>query len=163
MEKLFRSFSQVDESITRSFGGSGLGLIISRDLARLLGGDCTATSQYGKGSTFTVTFVAEVDSAPAPTYEVFKDPRSAFIICPTGPGWQMLEENLTALNCQPVRFAAEVGKSLERDFPDGLNSKRNFHLILVDTELVTKADLAEMRRLQPKSKVCHLVVLCTVC
>ena len=61
MDKLFRSFSQIDESITRSFGGSGLGLIISKDLARLLGGDCTAKSEFGKGSTFTVSFTADKD------------------------------------------------------------------------------------------------------
>lgn len=58
MDKLFQSFSQIDESITRSFGGSGLGLIISKDLARLLGGDCVATSELGKGSKFTFSFTA---------------------------------------------------------------------------------------------------------
>lgn len=59
MDKLFRNFSQVDESTTRSFGGSGLGLVISRNLAEILGGTCTAASEYGKGSTFTFTFVAD--------------------------------------------------------------------------------------------------------
>jgi len=62
MDKLFRSFSQVDESITRNFGGSGLGLVISRDLARLLKGDCTAVSELGKGSRFTFSFTAGVAS-----------------------------------------------------------------------------------------------------
>ncbi|MFN9972608.1 MAG: sensor histidine kinase, partial [Phycisphaerae bacterium] len=45
--RLFRPFSQVDTSATRRFGGTGLGLCISRDLARLLGGDLTVASELG--------------------------------------------------------------------------------------------------------------------
>ena len=75
MDKLFHSFSQVDESITRSFGGSGLGLIISRDLARLLGGDCTAASEHGKGSTFTFSFVAAIDESRTLKFKRFDKPK----------------------------------------------------------------------------------------
>jgi signal transduction histidine kinase len=52
---LFKPFGQVDASISRHFGGSGLGLSISRYFARALGGDITVSSQGGRGSTFTVT------------------------------------------------------------------------------------------------------------
>jgi signal transduction histidine kinase/CheY-like chemotaxis protein/HPt (histidine-containing phosphotransfer) domain-containing protein len=52
--RLFRSFTQADESMSRRFGGTGLGLVISRSLARLLGGDVTVQSQQGLGSCFTV-------------------------------------------------------------------------------------------------------------
>ena len=105
MDKLFRSFSQIDESITRSFGGSGkctdflmesqliigLGLIISKDLAKLLGGDCNATSEYEKGSKFTFSLVSEPDPNHSRHIRSLEKARDCFIICDPGPWWDMLE------------------------------------------------------------------------
>src|SRR3712207_8832913 len=52
---LFRSFVQVDRKLSRPGDGVGLGLAISRDLARAMGGDLTAESEVGVGSVFTLT------------------------------------------------------------------------------------------------------------
>jgi signal transduction histidine kinase len=52
--KLFQEFTQADSLTARRYGGTGLGLALSRKLARMMGGDVTVTSEPGKGSVFTV-------------------------------------------------------------------------------------------------------------
>ena len=58
VDRLFRPFSQADESTKRQFGGTGLGLVISREIARALGGDIRLiSSEAGKGSVFEIEFL----------------------------------------------------------------------------------------------------------
>lgn len=65
ISRLFRAFEQADPQVTRRFGGTGLGLVITRRLARMMGGDVTVSSRPGEGSTFTVDLPVRPGPAPA--------------------------------------------------------------------------------------------------
>ncbi|KAJ3045239.1 hypothetical protein HDV00_011111 [Rhizophlyctis rosea] len=80
MDRLFRTFSQVDASTTRMFGGTGLGLAISKRLAQMMGGDMWCESVYGSGSTFYFTIISrslpDVDEKETKdTADILKDQR----------------------------------------------------------------------------------------
>jgi PAS domain S-box-containing protein len=72
LDRIFTPFAQADSSVTRQYGGTGLGLSISKQIAVALGGTLTVTSEYGRGSTFTLELppgpldgVALIDAAAA--------------------------------------------------------------------------------------------------
>ncbi len=67
--RLFRAFTQADTSTTRQFGGTGLGLVISSQLAERLGGSISLESELGKGSIFTVTIDAGAHSGEQLEFE----------------------------------------------------------------------------------------------
>ncbi|HEX6597351.1 MAG TPA: response regulator, partial [Acidimicrobiales bacterium] len=109
LERIFRSFEQVDASTTRRYGGSGLGLAISRRLCELMGGKMWVESEEGVGSTFhfTVELKVEPDTAlphrrsPQPLLAgkrllvVDEDASSRELILRTARRWGMLAQEAT--------------------------------------------------------------------
>lgn len=63
-ERIFEKFTQVDTSATRPHGGAGLGLAIAKELAGLLGGELSVTSELGQGTAFTLTIPRRLTPAP---------------------------------------------------------------------------------------------------
>ncbi len=72
VERLFQPFSQADSSSRRKYGGTGLGLSVSRQFARMMGGDITVSSTLGEGASFTLYLPrggSEIARPPAPASE----------------------------------------------------------------------------------------------
>ncbi len=67
LDKLFQAFTQADASTTRKYGGTGLGLTISRRFCELMGGDIQVESEFGKGTTFSVRLPAKVEEQVLPS------------------------------------------------------------------------------------------------
>ncbi|MCG3191591.1 MAG: Sensor histidine kinase RcsC [Thermoanaerobaculia bacterium] len=75
IDRLFQSFSQVDTSTARRFGGTGLGLVISKRLVEMMGGRIWVETEAGKGSTFHFTFRAVVTDSARPVYLAVSQPQ----------------------------------------------------------------------------------------
>ena len=91
LDTIFNSFTQVDASVTRRFGGTGLGLTISKKLAELMGGTFYATSQLGQGSDFRFTVQLRPLSASSPAMV----PAPSLNVSPYGPN---ISNGLSALS-----------------------------------------------------------------
>jgi signal transduction histidine kinase/DNA-binding response OmpR family regulator len=83
LSRLFEPFVQADSSTTRKFGGTGLGLTITRRFARMLGGDVEVESAFGEGTTFTLRLAVDASAAASP---VAGDPDPLLAHLPSGDG-----------------------------------------------------------------------------
>lgn len=94
--KIFDRFAQADGDITRQFGGTGLGLTISRRLARAMGGDISVKSVFDTGSCFCLTIAAAPVAATKPRLaDCVQTPRAATVRLPEGLTILVAEDNKT--------------------------------------------------------------------
>ena len=161
MDRLFRSFSQVDASTTRVYGGTGLGLAISRRLAEAMGGGLTVVSEEGVGSTFTVTVTLQACTqpyAPVPTSTADLADRSALVVDDNATNRAVLRAQLTGwgMRCVDVASAAEA--------LDVVRGGARFDVAVLDMHMpdVNGVELAtELRRL-PDSQDLPLLLLSSI-
>lgn len=133
LERLFQSFSQLDASIARRFGGTGLGLVISRRLAELMGGEMWVESQEGKGSTFSFTIIVEsVASEPLPYLGAGQATLSgrAMLVVDDNATNRRILSRLAAKWEMPVEAVESGAEALER-----LRTGRKYAVAVLDLQM----------------------------
>jgi len=134
MDRLFRSFSQVDSSTTRKYGGTGLGLVISQRLSELMGGVMWVESEESKGSTFHFTVRAMVAPRPERAYLQSHQPnlsgKRVLIVDDNATNRRILTLQTQAWGMQPVETAYPA-KALEWI----KNRTHVFDLVLMDHQM----------------------------
>jgi PAS domain S-box-containing protein len=96
LQQIFKAFTQADASTTRKYGGTGLGLTISRHFCQIMGGEIEVFSQLGEGSTFTVRLPSQVVggktkstlTAEASTSETLQQVKEKVVNSPQGSSFQ---------------------------------------------------------------------------
>jgi two-component system, sensor histidine kinase and response regulator len=161
LSKLFDPFTQADVSTTRQFGGTGLGLTISRDLTGLMGGSLTARSQLGRGSTFVATIPfapaagAVPMSAPPPELRGLR----VLVVDDNAANRRIVEAYASAwgMRTGSARNATQAVLLLE----DAANEGEPFDLALLDFNMPDENGLQLARRIAgtPRLRGTRLILL----
>ncbi|WP_276479601.1 PAS domain S-box protein [Paraflavitalea pollutisoli] len=117
LRKIFESFTQADSSTTRKYGGTGLGLTISKSLAELMHGNLTVNSELGRGSTFTLHVPLEVVKEHSEIAAANKPPlRKVLVVDDNGTNRWLMQEifRFFSIPCEVAGSGKEALMILER-------------------------------------------------
>lgn len=143
-ERIFRPFEQADNSITRKYGGAGLGLALVAEIAKAMGGSVSVKGEKGKGAAFTLSFRAPPASA---TPAAAVAPQAS----KNGPAILLVEDN--EINRKVVRAFLRPLNAVVVDAENGAValarlSERAFDLVLMDLHMPVMDGLTTTRAIR---------------
>ena len=165
MDRLFQTFSQVDASSTRKYGGTGIGLAISKKLTELMGGEIGVESELGKGSTFwfTIPFEKQAhDTLPASSLRANLNGLRALIVDDNQTNRTILRHQLTSWGMKP-HTAKDAYQALEM-LATAAEEDRAYDLAILDYQMpeMDGISLAKAINNNPALTATRLVLLTSV-
>lgn len=148
LELIFSKFTQADETITRRFGGSGLGLSISHSLATMMGGNITAAQNSPKGSVFTVTLRLPI------SHEVAAANNPVSATAPIGGGHVLLVEDyapnvmVASMMLEELGINVTVAENGAQAIARMQEATEPFLAILMDVQMYGMDGLETTRRIR---------------
>ncbi len=153
--RLFRPFTQADGSTTRKYGGTGLGLTISKQLVELMGGQIDVESTPGRGSTFafTIPFGLQALGAPqAPVVPVDLRNMKALVVDDSASAREILSDTLLSLTFQVTAVAS--GEAALAELERAAQAHERFYdLILLDWKMPGLDGVETARRIKSNRRL----------
>jgi signal transduction histidine kinase/DNA-binding response OmpR family regulator len=164
IDRLFRSFSQVDSSTTREFGGTGLGLAISRRLVEMMGGRIGVKSSPGKGATFWFTALLEQSTREIQKPQTQTPPtelkgKRILAVDDNATNRKILQTYLSAWNCKPT--VAENAVAAMEILTRAAESETPYDMAIVDylMPLMDGEAMGKAIKAHPKLETTRLILL----
>ncbi len=162
MDRLFKSFSQVDSSTTRTYGGTGLGLAISKQLAELMGGAIGVESTPGHGSAFWFTVrLGPGSRAPESVTAIMVDPRGLRVLAVHGSPMmrEIMRSQLDAWGLEAE--TAPTGDEAMKMLIDAAANACPYHVAILDGELqdINTPELGKAIKARPEIARTVLLIL----
>ncbi len=163
LDRLFKAFSQVDVTISRTFGGTGLGLAITQKLIELMGGRIAVTSTPGQGSDFHFTLpvepvevpvTARASAAPFDLNSILRD-RSVLVV-------DDLEQNRRLVERFLIQHGAKVTLAVSAETALAALGRAAFDLAVLDYMMPEKDGLELAREIRSRHAALPLILLTSV-
>ncbi|MEN9597501.1 MAG: hypothetical protein RL236_1935, partial [Pseudomonadota bacterium] len=164
IENLFQPFTQADTSITRQYGGTGLGLVICKQLATLMGGEINLVSEPGTGSTFTLNVTLPIANAPI---HVTKSNELQIILLPENENHNARRILLVEDNEINQQVVMEILTSIGLDVKIANNGEEgltlalteSFDLIFMDIQMPIMDGLTATKLIRQEERLKHIPII----
>lgn len=149
LETVFERFNQVDNSRTRKYGGTGLGLTINKAYVELMGGELNVESELGKGSTFScvLNFPLQIENKIASTWEPYKSKVRILIVDDNLLG-EVIKKHIGSPLCDIVPGFETLSHLLAAQ-----QRKQPYHVVIIDQQLRTANSMELAKKINQQSSL----------